>query len=78
MAHGFDSLMNRCDASRSLTVDHAAFLFAPQFMAARMGSRKARRFAQAVPGLSTRSSRRHSVTAMAAVFANRTAKGHHG
>ena len=67
------SLSNRCDASRSSPADRAAYLFASPFMAARMGSLTARRFAQAVPGLRTRSSCRPHFEVGAAVFANRTA-----
>lgn len=49
---------NRCDESRSSPADHAALLSVPPFMVARMGGRKARRFAQAVHGTPTCSSHR--------------------
>ncbi len=64
---------NRCDASRSSPADHAASLSVPPFMVARMGGRKARRFAQAVPGTATRSSHRPQLQLGAVVVANRTA-----
>lgn len=64
---------NRCDASRSSPADHAASLSVPPFMVARTGGRKARRFAQAVPGTPTRSSHRPRLASGAVVFANRTA-----
>ena len=70
---GFGSPLNRCDASRSSTADPAASLSVPPVLAARTGSLRARRFAQAVPGLPTRSSCRPRLEAGAAVFANRTA-----
>jgi hypothetical protein len=70
---GFGSLGNRCDASRSSPADRAASLSVPPFLVARMGGRKARRFAQAVPGLPTRSSHRPHLVVRAVVFANRTA-----
>jgi len=70
---GFGSPCNRCDASRSSPADRAASLFVPPFLVARMGGRKARRFAQAVPGLPTRSSHRPHLVVGAVVFANRTA-----
>lgn len=64
---------NRCDASRSSPADHAASLFVPPVLVARMGGRKARRFAQAVPGTPTRSSCRPQLALGAAVVAKRTA-----
>lgn len=51
----------------------AALSFVPPVLAARTGSLRARRFAQAVPGLPPRSSCRHRLEAGAAVVANRTA-----
>ena len=51
---GIGVLMNRCSASRSISIESAALLFVPPVMAARTGSREARRFAQAVPGTPTR------------------------
>lgn len=66
--------MHRCDESRSFSsAEYAASLSVPPVMAARMGERKLRRFAQAVPGTPTRSSCRPQLALGAAVFANRTA-----
>jgi hypothetical protein len=71
---GFGIPCNRCDASRRLcTADRAASLFVPPVMAARMGGLAARRFAQAVPGIPTRSSCRPRLESGAAVVAKRTA-----
>jgi hypothetical protein len=74
---GFGIPRNRCDASRSSPADHAASLFVPPFLVARMGGRKAHRFAQAVPGIPTRSSHRPRLESGAVVFANRTAWSPH-
>lgn len=70
---GFGSPCNRCDASRSSPTDRAASLSVPPVLVARTGGRKARRFAQAVPGLPTRSSHRPHLEVGTVVFANRTA-----
>ena len=66
--------LNRCDESRSIcSAELAASLSVPQFMVARMGERKLRRFAQAVPGSPTHSSYRPGLDSGSVVFANRTA-----
>ena len=70
---GFGSPLHRCSASRSHPAVSAASLSVPPVLAARTGGRKACRFAQAVPGLPTRSSCRQRLEAWAAVVANRTA-----
>lgn len=71
---GFDSPSHRCSESRShCPAVSAASLSVPPVLAARTGGREACRFAQAVPGLSTRSSCRQRLTAWAVVVANRTA-----
>lgn len=71
---GIGVLGNCCDESRRfLRRNSAALSFVPPFLAARAGSREARRFAQAVPGTPTCSSCRPQLALGAAVSANRTA-----
>lgn len=71
---GIGVLKHRCDVSRSFSfAESAASLFVPQFMVARTGERKLRRFAQAVPGTPTCSSYRPQLALGAVVFVNRTA-----
>ena len=65
--------LHRCDASRSFSsAESAASLSVPQFMVARMGERKLRRFTQVVPGTPTRSSYRPQLALGAVVVAKRT------
>ena len=66
LAFGFDSLMNGGTSRNS--VRNAAFLIQPPVLAARMGGRKPCRLASAVPGLSTRPSRRPHLTVGAPVL----------
>lgn len=66
IAFGFDSLMNGGTSRTSART--AAFLIRPPVLAARMGGRKPCRLASAVPGLSTRPSRRPHLTVSAPVF----------
>lgn len=66
IALGFDSSMNG-GASRN-SARNAAFLIQPPVLAARMGGRKPCRLAPAVPGLSTRPSRRPHLTVGAPVL----------
>ena len=61
-----------CSESRRTTAVSAAFSLVPPFMAARMGSRKARRFPQGLPGTPTRSSCRPQLALGSAVVANRS------
>ena len=61
------------DESRRFLIRRPCGFFArARFMAARAGSRKARRFSQGVPGTPTCSSRRHQLALGAVVSANRT------
>lgn len=70
---GIGLLKHRCDASRSFFAESAASLSVPPVLAARAGSLRARRFAQAVSGRPTRSSRRPRLVSGAVVVANHTA-----
>lgn len=70
---GIGLLKHRCDASRSFFAESAALLSVPPVLAARAGSLRARRFAQAVSGRPTRSSRRPRLVSGAVVVANHTA-----
>ena len=73
----FDSLKNGGTSRNSAR--NAAFLIQPQVLAARMGGRKPCRLASAVPGLSTRPSRRPHLTVSAPVFKPELDGGcHHG
>lgn len=77
LAFGFDSLMNGGTSRNSAR--NAAFLIQPPVLAARMGGRKPCRLASAVPGLSTRPSRRPHLTVSAPVFKPELDGGcHHG
>lgn len=67
MGAGFGSPEKHCDESRSHRIRSAAFLFAPQVLAARAGGREPCRFTLVLPGLPTCSSRRHRLEAMATV-----------
>jgi len=61
-----------CSESRRTPAVSAAFSLVPPFMAARMGSRKARRFPQGLPGTPTCSSCRPQLALGSAVVANRS------
>ena len=77
LAVGFDSSMNGGTSRNSAR--NAAFLIQPPVLAARTGGRKPCRLASAVPGLSTRPSRRPHLTVSAPVFKPELDGGcHHG
>ena len=75
---GFGSPLQSCDESRSHRTWSAAFSFALQFLAARMGGREPCRFPQGLPGLPTRSSCRPLLEERTAVVANRNPWRPHG
>lgn len=74
---GFGSPCQPYDESRRTPAVSAASLSVPPVLVARMGSRKARRFPQGLPGLPTCPSCRHRLEAKAAVYTNRNLWSHH-
>lgn len=74
---GLGNPLTPYDESRRTPAVSAASLSVPPVLVARMGSRKARRFPQGLPGLLTRSSHRPCLAAEAVVYSNRNLWSHH-